>query len=190
MASEQVSAHDLRKFSGVVGWLAVVFGIVLVGVGIFLIVSPKEAISTITVIVGILLLLDGVIAICSSIFSDGEGRGLLAIVGILSAIAGLILIKKPFETLVVLVLIVGIWLIVVGIARFAGALSERGDRGMNIFISIVDVIAGIVLLSVPHIGVSTFAVIFGIVLVIRGLLFIVGGFAFRSIGHDAADALE
>jgi len=189
VASERVSAHELRKFSGVVGWFAVALGVVMLGVGIWLIVSPKEALSTITVVVGILLLLDGVIAICGSIFGGGEGRGLLAIIGILSAIAGLILIKKPFDTLVVLVLIVGIWLIVVGVARFAETLSEPGDRGMNIFISIVDIIAGIVLLAVPHIGVSTFAVIFGILLVIRGLLFIVGGFAFRSIGRDAADAL-
>lgn len=189
MATE-VSAHDLRRFSGVVGWLAVVFGVAVLAVGVFLIVKPHETLSTLTVIFGILLLVDGVIAFLGSIFGGGEGRGLLAVVGAVSAVAGLVLIKKPHESLTVVVLIIGIWLVVAGCVRLAQSLSADRERGSNIFIALVDIIAGIVLLAWPHIGVTAFAVIFGIVLVIRGLLYIVGGFTLRSAGHEAADAVE
>ena len=41
-------------------WLLVLFGVVAVGVGIFL-VSPHETLSTFTVIAGIFLLVDGVL---------------------------------------------------------------------------------------------------------------------------------
>jgi hypothetical protein len=58
-------------------------------------------------------------------FASGEGRGLLALVGVLSAIAGLILIKKPFETLVVFTLILGVWFVVAGIVRIVSAFASR-----------------------------------------------------------------
>jgi len=165
----------------------VALGVVTLIVGIFLIADPHETLKTLTVIFGILLVLDGIIALLGAIFSRAEGRGLLAVVGILGLIAGLILIKKPFASLTVLVLIIGIWLIVVGIARLAESASLREGRGMNIFVGIVDIIAGIVFLAWPHIGAATFAVVLGVVFVIRGLLFIAGGFMFRSAGHEAAE---
>jgi len=186
MASEP-TAQDIRKFSGIVGWTAVVLGLATLIIGIFLIVSPHETLKTLAVIFGILLLLDGILALIGAIFGKGEGRGLLTIVGILGVVVGLFLIKKPYESLTVLVLIIGIWLIVVGIARLAEAVSESRERGLNIFSGLVDLAAGIIFLVWPHIGASTFAVILGIVLVIRGLLFIAGGLMFRSAGHEAAD---
>ena len=89
-------------------WLLLLFGVVALGVGIFFVVSPHETLSTFTAIAGIFVLVDGVIAVVASVVGSAEGRGLLALIGVLSAIAGLILIKKPFETLVVFTLIVGV----------------------------------------------------------------------------------
>ncbi len=109
-------------------WLLVLFGVVTLGVGIFFVASPHETLSTFTVIAGIFLLVDGLLAIFVSIFSQGDGRGLFALVGVLSAIAGLVLIKKPFGTLVVFTLIFGVWLIVAGgRAAALGAGHARGE---------------------------------------------------------------
>ena len=92
------SGQDLRPVSSL-WWLMVLFGVVALGVGVFFVVSPHETLSTFTAIAGIFVLIDGVIAVVASIFGSGDRRGLLALIGVLSAIAGLILIKKPFETL-------------------------------------------------------------------------------------------
>ena len=123
-------------------------------------------------------------AIFRSIFGENANRGLLALVGVLGAIAGLVLIKKPFETLIVFALIIGIWLIVAGIVRFVAAFALREGRGTNIFLAIIDVVAGIVILSWPELGLATLAVIFGIVLVIRGLLLTYVGFQLRHVVED------
>ena len=72
-------------------WIPALFGLVALGVGLFLVFSPHETLSTFTVIIGIFLLIDGVLAIFGAIFGGGEGRGLLAMIGVLSAIAGLVL---------------------------------------------------------------------------------------------------
>ncbi len=165
-------------------WLFVLFGVVTLGVGVFFVVSPHETLSTFTVIAGIFLLIDGVLAILGSVVSKGDGRGLLALIGVLSAIAGLVLIKKPFDTLVVFTLIFGVWFVVAGVVRFVAALASPEGRGGNFVTAIVDLIAGIVILSWPDLGLSTLAVIIGIVLIVRGVLFIVAGWELHKLSGD------
>src|SRR5271165_7322928 len=171
-------------------WLLALFGVVVLGVGVFFVVSPHETLTTFTVLAGILLLLDGVLAIVASIFGRGEGRGLLALVGALSAIAGLVLIKKPFDTLIVFVLIFGVWLIVAGVVRFVAAVAEPEGRAGSIAIAILDVVAGIVILSVPGPSLATLAVIIGIVLIFRGALWIGAGWELRGLGHKVDSELR
>jgi uncharacterized membrane protein HdeD (DUF308 family) len=177
------AAEELRPVTSL-WWLPVLFGVVTFGVGAFFVVSPHETLSTFTVIAGIFLLVDGVLAIFGSIFGKGEGRSLLALIGVLSAIAGLVLIKKPFDTLVVFTLIVGVWFVVAGVVRFVVALASPEGRGGNIVTAILDVIAGIVILSWPDLGLSTLAVIIGIVLIVRGILFIVAGWQLHKLNGD------
>ena len=148
------AADNLRPVSSL-WWLPVLFGVVTLGVGVFFVVSPHETLSTFTVIADIFLLVDGVLAIFGSIFGKGDGRGLLALIGVLSAIAGLVLIKKPFDSLVAFTLIVGIWFVVTGVVRFVVALGSPEGRGGNILTAIFDFIAGIVILAWPDLGLST-----------------------------------
>jgi uncharacterized membrane protein HdeD (DUF308 family) len=177
------AAYNLRPVTNF-WWLFVLFGVVTLGVGVFFVVSPHETLSTFTVIAGIFLLVDGVLAILASIFSGGEGRGLLALIGVLSVLAGLVLIKKPFDTLVVFTLIVGVWFVAAGIVRFVVGLASPEGRGGNIVTAILDLIAGVVILSWPDLGLATLAVIIGIVLILRGLFFIVTGWQLHKLAED------
>ena len=85
----------LRDFRSL-WWLFVVFGLLTLAAGIILIVWPGPSLVTIAVIIGIFLLVDGVIDVILSIVGKGEGRGLVAVLGVLSIIAGLIMVKHPF----------------------------------------------------------------------------------------------
>jgi uncharacterized membrane protein HdeD (DUF308 family) len=179
------AAENLRPVT-TFWWLFVLFGVVTLGVGVFFVVSPHETLSTFTVIAGIFLLVDGVLAIFGSVFNKGDGRGLLALIGVLSVLAGLVLIKKPFDTLVVFTLIIGLWFVVAGIVRFVTALGSPEGRGGNIVTAILDLIAGILILSWPDLGLSTLAVIIGIVLILRGLFFIASGWQLHKLNDDPA----
>ncbi|UGS37360.1 HdeD family acid-resistance protein [Capillimicrobium parvum] len=165
-------------------WLVLLFGIAVLAVGVFFVASPHETLSTFTVIAGIFLLVDGVLALIASVVGSGEGRGLVALIGVLSVLAGLVLVKRPFDTLVVFALIVGAWFVVAGIARLIAGFAERDGRGGNLLIAAIDVVAGIVILAWPDLGLSTFAVILGIVLIIRGLLFVFAGWQLRGVDRD------
>lgn len=161
-------------------WLTALLGVISLGVGIFFVASPHETLSTFTVIAGIVLLIDGALAVLASIFGRGEGRGLVATIGVLSLIAGLILIKHPFNALVVFVLILGIWLVAAGVVRVIVAFSDREARGGNLVLAAIDLIAGIAILAWPDLTLSTLAVIIGIFLIIRGLAAIYLGFELRA----------
>jgi len=179
------STDDPRAITSL-WWLPVLFGVVAIGVGVVFIVAPHDTLKTFTVIGGIFLLIDGILAIAGSIFGRGEGRAVLALIGVLSAIAGLILIKKPFDTLVVFTLIIGIWFVVGGIARVVSAFSDREGRGTTILVGLVDGVIGIVLLAWPDLGLATFAVIVGIGLLIRGALFVAAGLMVRRADQSLA----
>jgi uncharacterized membrane protein HdeD (DUF308 family) len=177
------AAYSLRPVTSF-WWLFVLFGVATLGVGVFFVVSPHETLSTFTVIAGIFLLVDGVLALLASIFNKGDGRGLLALIGVLSVLAGLVLIKKPFDTLVVFTLIVGVWFVAAGIVRFVVGLASPEGRGGNMVTAVLDLIAGIVILSWPDLGLATLAVIIGIVLILRGVFFIVAGWQLHKLDED------
>jgi len=84
----------------------------------------------------------------------------------------------------VFTLIVGVWFVVAGIVRFVAAIASPEGRQGNIVTAILDLIAGIVILSWPDLGLSTLAVIIGIVLILRGLFFIVSGWALHKLNDD------
>ena len=181
--------EELHRFANL-WWLVVLFGVAVFGVGIFFVASPHETLSTFTVIGGIFLLVDGVLAIIASVFGRGEGRGLLALIGVLGAIAGLVLIKKPFGTLVVLVLVLGVWFIVAGVVRFVAALGEPEGRAGSIAVAVLDVLAGIVILSWPGPSLATLAVIIGIVLILRGALLVGAGWELHGLGREVNSELR
>jgi uncharacterized membrane protein HdeD (DUF308 family) len=180
-----MNRYESAPEAAVPSWFLIVVGALTLAVGVFFVASPDETLKVFTVIGGILLLVDGLLAIIGALVGVSESRGVLALVGVLSVIAGLVLIKKPFQTLVVFVVILGIWFVVAGVARFVSAFSRREARGTYILVATVDLIAGIVILSWPKPSLSTLAVIFGIVLIIRGALFAYAGWVVRKAGRDA-----
>jgi len=165
-------------------WLAALVGVVTFGVGLFLVISPHETLKVLTVIAGVLLLVDGTFALLGALVGSGvENRGFLAMVGVLSIIAGLVLVKKPFHTLVVLTLIVGIWFVVAGAVRLVSAFSMQGSKVASILAAAVELIAGVLILSWPELGLATFAVIVGIVMMLRGLLLVYAGWLLHKLSH-------
>lgn len=68
--------------------------------------------------------------------------------------------------------------------RFIAAFSDHDGRGTNIVVGILDVVAGIVVLSWPDLSLKTLAVLAGIVFVIRGIAFIWGGLQARKLPEE------
>ena len=68
------------------------------------------------------------------------------------------------------------------------AFATREGRGGSLLIALVDLVAGVVILAWPDLGLATVAVIIGIVLILRGGLFIVAGWQLRTLDRAPAAA--
>ena len=75
--------------------MALLIGVLSIVAGIIVILNPSNSLSTLAVIFGIFILIDGIFEIVGAIAGDTENRGLLAVIGALSVIAGVLLIRHP-----------------------------------------------------------------------------------------------
>ena len=113
--------------------------------------------------------------------SDTTTRVLAALLGLLGIIAGLVVIRRPGESLLAVLLILGIWLVITGIVDLVRAVVTPGDRGFRLLAAFVDILLGGLILALPDVSLGTLAVLIGIAFIVRGLLSVWRGFALRRV---------
>jgi uncharacterized membrane protein HdeD (DUF308 family) len=156
------------------GWV-LSFGIVTLILGVLVTIKPRDTIYTIAVLVGIWLFVAGLFRIVVAI-ADSEDTGgtrwLMAFLGLLSVIVGILFLRHTDDTITTLAFLLGLFWVVGGLIEFFTAYGDRGSeaRGWRIFMGLLALAAGIVTLVVPHLTLNTLAVIFGIWLIIYGVL--------------------
>ena len=166
-------------------WLALLIGVVSIVAGVIVILKPSHSLSTLAVIFGIFILIDGIVELVASISSETQNRGLLAILGALSVIAGVLLIRHPLGGVKAVALLLGIWLIAAGVVRFVAAFAAPDHRIWRICVALVLAVFGVVIVSSPHIGYATLALIAGICFIIYGAGMAAVGWAMHQIRHEA-----
>ena len=173
-------------------WLFVVLGVVCLATGIAAIVWPDITLLTLGLLAGIYLLIAAFMEILDAIIGDPGGRAISAILGVIALIAGLICIRRPGETLLALVIALGIYLVAAGVVRIVRAFGSTGNRWWGVLMGAIDLIGGIVILSWPKLGLVTLAVLFAITMLFRGAFAIVIGLKLRSFrgDEDAAAPVE
>lgn len=176
---------DARESTGG-WWLLLLIGVLGVAVGIVIIAKPGNSLSALAVIAGIFVLLRGIFELAASLMRSTQNRGLVAVVGVVTAIVGVLLIRHPVQSILAIALLIGIWLIAVGVIRFVAAFEADGNRGWGILAGVVELIAGIVLISDPNIGFATLALLAGIAFIVNGVGMFALGWSLHTVRHEAA----
>jgi uncharacterized membrane protein HdeD (DUF308 family) len=164
-------------------WLFLIVGLVSIVAGVLAIVYPDITLLALGIIIGVGLLFSGALEIAEAIAGEPDSRTLSAIVGVLSIIAGVICLRRPGESLLALVIVLGIYLIVAGIIRFIRSFSELEDRAAQMGLGLIDAILGILILSLPGVSLVTLAVLFAISLIVRGAFMVWVAFKLRGARH-------
>jgi uncharacterized membrane protein HdeD (DUF308 family) len=167
-------------------WLALLIGALSIVVGVIVILKPSNSLSTLAVIFGIFILIDGIVELVAAVTGETENRGLLAVLGALSVIAGVLLIRHPLGGVKAVALLLGIWLIAAGVVRFIAAFAYPENRLWRIVVALVLAIFGIVIVSSPHIGYTTLALIAGICFICYGLSMLVAGWAMHLLRREGS----
>jgi uncharacterized membrane protein HdeD (DUF308 family) len=169
-------------------WLYLILGLVSVIAGVLAIVYPDITLLALGIFAGVSLLMIGIMDIVEAIAGAPESRALAAIVGVLSLLAGLICLRRPGESLLAIVIVLGIWLVIEGIIRFIGAFSRLEDRAAVMALAILDIVLGILILALPHLGLVTLAVLFALSLLARGAWALFVAFRLRGLRHGEPGA--
>jgi uncharacterized membrane protein HdeD (DUF308 family) len=86
------------------------------------------AVLLLSIWIGIGFIFQGVSEVAVSIGEKNmPGRGWFAVLGIVSVIAGFVVLVWPFDSIVVLVLVTGVWLVVMGVVQVIQAFQIRKD---------------------------------------------------------------
>ena len=184
MADAFVS-NDVRAATGG-WWLLLLVGVISIAAGVTILVKPGDSLATLAVIAGIFLLVDGILELTAALLFGTQSRGMVALLGVLTAIVGALLIRHPIAGVAAVALLIGIWLITIGVIRFVAAFEVAEYRGWNIIAGLIEVIAGIAIISDPNIGFATLALLVGIAFIVNGAGMLALGWSLRTLRREVA----
>jgi uncharacterized membrane protein HdeD (DUF308 family) len=167
------------------GWV-LFFGIVTLGLGVVVVVRPRDTIYAFAIVLGIWLFIAGLFRIVAAIADHedtGGTRWLMAFLGVLSVIVGILFLRRTDETVTTLAFLIGLFWVVGGIIEFFTAYSDRGSpaRGWRVGMGVLAFAAGLITLVWPSVTVTVLAVIMGIWLIIYGVLEMALSFQLRHL---------
>jgi uncharacterized membrane protein HdeD (DUF308 family) len=165
-------------------WLFLIVGLISILAGILAIAYPDITLLAVGLFVGISLLFIGIMDIVEAITGPSETRPMHAIVGVLSVVAGLICLRRPGESLLAIVIVLGIYLVVAGGLGFVRAFANIEDRALRFGLAIIDIILGILILSLPGLSLVTLAILVAISLIAHGVFYCVLAFRLRGVRHS------
>jgi uncharacterized membrane protein HdeD (DUF308 family) len=170
--------------------LVLAYGLATLGLGVAMVVWPEASVTVFTVLVAIQLIIAGIFRIVGALSMsklDGGVRSLVGLSGGLAVIVGLLVLRDPLQTVVVLGLILGVWWVVAGVIDILGALLSPGasGRGWDILTGVVSILAGGFLLVYTDISLHVLVVFAGIWLILAGLLATIAAFRLRSARTSA-----
>jgi uncharacterized membrane protein HdeD (DUF308 family) len=167
------------------GWV-LFFGIATLILGVLVVIKPEDTRYAFAFLLGIWLFVAGLFRIVTAIADHedtGGTRWLIAILGLLSVIVGILFLRHTDETVTTLAFLIGLFWVVGGIIEFFNAYSDHGSpaRGFRIVMGVLAFAAGIVTLVWPHLTLNVLTVIMGIWLILYGVLEIALSFQIRHL---------
>jgi uncharacterized membrane protein HdeD (DUF308 family) len=112
---------------------------------------------------------------------DAENRALVAVLGTLELIIGVILIRHPIAGVQATALLLGIWLIAAAAVRLVLAFDTPGERLGRLIVAALQGVFGVIIVSSPQIGFATFALLVGLSLIANGIGMILFGVLVRTL---------
>ncbi|NNN31535.1 HdeD family acid-resistance protein [Streptomyces sp. S3(2020)] len=124
-----VSAFGTHKTTGL-RVLAFISGALSILLGLFCFRGPMQSTLLLALWIGIGWLIRGITQTLAAASDPSmPARGWQVFLGIVTFVAGIVLIDSPFESVAVLTVVGGIWLVAVGIVEIVTAVRMRGRAG-------------------------------------------------------------
>ena len=106
-------------------WLGIA-GLLLVVIGVVLIRHLDLTVALVGLVIGITWIVQGLAALVDAFSGEpGDRRGWWILFGLISLVAGIVVVVVPATSVTVLAVLVGIWFIVTGLVEIVGGFMQR-----------------------------------------------------------------
>lgn len=159
-------------------------GVVAIILGILAILMPFVAGASAMLLLGVVVLAAGIVRIIWAFGSDSVGKGLLKFgIGMLTLLAGIVLLAHPLFAMVVLTIVLAIYFVLDGIAEIVAGIKRRPGLGWIWMLigGVISILLGIFIWrQFPLSGIWAIGILLGIKLFFIGLMMITAGSVMRS----------
>ncbi|MBD8080048.1 HdeD family acid-resistance protein [Cellulosimicrobium arenosum] len=164
--------------------LVYVRGAAYLGVGAALFWVPDEGLTWLRWLVGLVIAAQGALLIVEGRPGEEDRGEVLSwrfVAGIVSVVAGILIVAWPSMTGPLLLTVVGIWACLAAVIGVVGALRERSSHAVAWDWHLVNAalwfVLGVGMLTRPTDDITTSAMLIGLYLLVSGLVLLVGGFS-------------
>lgn len=155
--------------------LMLIFGILLIGLGIVLFASPIANSVVLAYVICILMAVYGIAEIIFYIVrrKDGAASGWALTDGIITTILGLMLLFIPGAQIPTMTILFAFWVLFTGVTRTAAAFTSKSAGARNwgflLVVGIIGILLGIWLLCDPLLAVVTIGYLLPLAFLVQGV---------------------
>jgi uncharacterized membrane protein HdeD (DUF308 family) len=164
-------------------WSVGVWGILSVIYGTLILAWPGITLKVFLIIIGIYLLVSGLLLTLGSLVGRSGYWVGGAIMGAISAIAGLYLFAHPQISALAIITVIAIWSIVVGSIQIMAGFEARANDWWLIFAGTVQALFGLYIFANPKGGALAIIWLIGLSAVINGIVLTVAAFNHKSLAR-------
>ena len=165
-------------------WIPALLGVLSIIAGFLALIWPGATLLIIGITFGWLLLFVGIGDLVAA-FSPGASTGrrvASGILGVLTLLAGIMLLFRPGASVLTAAWERGFWFMLTGVMQLVQGVTHHESRMWNLVFGVIGIVAGAVILGSPQIGLQTLVLIAGISFVMRGMVALTLAFTLRSLG--------
>jgi uncharacterized membrane protein HdeD (DUF308 family) len=181
MPDRPITRQEIRELTWA-WWVLLLIGALSVVAGVIVLLKPSNSLATLAVIAGIFILLASLSELVMALFA--EHGAVAALFGVLGIVIGILLIRHPTHGVLAIALLIGIWLLAIGVIRLVSAFALE-HRLWNIAVGLVEIVVGIVIVSSPKIGYATLALLVGIAFILNGISVVALGWVMHTLRREA-----
>ena len=174
---------------------SIIFSIIFIILGFFLLLKPDGAIDFIAYVLGVLLILWGVVLIIQFFTKKNEQENFIQInfvIGLLVFILGIVFLIKPKTIASIIPLLLGIWMIISGVLKlgYAITVNKQVKNIIPILLSLLIVGVGLFLVFNPFEGAEIITKAIGIIIIVYSILDIIECIFIRQLVNDIQTTVE
>jgi uncharacterized membrane protein HdeD (DUF308 family) len=169
-------------------WVPLAAGVLTMFIGFVALVYPGPTLLAVGLLLGGYLVFWGIMTLLRGLSGETEASAVwriaLVLLGMLTALAGLVLLVRPGESVLTAAWVLGFWWVLSGILQLVTGIAVAERRVWNLLIGLLGIVAGTVILAQPEIGLATLVWIVGLGLIFQGMLEIAAGLAVRRLHKE------